>query len=255
MGKEPVVDRRADRGLRHERGVRLHDRAVDRLRLGAGLGGHARDGGLGHLVRDAARRDRRRRPALRPGDAEAEGMNATTAADPRTATILDAIGETPLDPHRRHLGQARVPQPVRLGEGADRPLHDRARRARGAPPPRRHHRRGLEREHRQRDEHGRGGEGLPDARGHARGDEPGAAGHQPGVRRGGPDHRRLPRDAGAREGARAREPAGPLQPAAVRFASGTSTRTASGSGRSCSASSRTASCPMPSSRGWAPAGR
>ena len=158
-------------------------------------------------------------------------------------------------PHRRHLGQARVPQPVRLGEGADRPLHDRARRARGATPPRRHDRRGIEREHGQRDEHGRSGEGLPDDRRHARGDEPGAAGHQPRVRRGGPDHRRLPRHAGARAGPRARG-AGPATSArSSSIPSGTSTRTASGSDRSCSASSRTGSCRTPSSRAWAPAGR
>ena len=142
----------------------------------------------------------------------------TTAADPRTATILDAIGDTPLVRDRRHLGQARVPQPVRLDQGAHRPLHDRAGRARGPAAARRHDRRGDQRQHRQRDEHGRRGQGLPHARGHARGDEPGAGRDLPGVRRRGPDRRRLPRH--RRRSSKARElgePAGLLRPAAVRL--------------------------------------
>ena len=181
-----------------------------------------------------ARRDRRPGSTVRPRDAEAEGMTATTAADPRTATILDAIGETPLVRIDDIWVKLEFLNPSGSVKARIATLHDRARRARGAPPPRRHDRRGIERQHGQRDEHGRGGEGLPDARGHARRDEPGAAGHQPGVRGRGPDRRRLPRDAGAREGARARRASRATSARSSSIRSGTSTRTASGSGPSCS---------------------
>ena len=97
MGKEPVVidGRTAGYVTSAAFGYTIERVAspTPGCRPAAATPGTAR---LGRLVRDAARRDRRGRPAIRPGDAEAEGMTATTAADPRTATILDAIGETPL---------------------------------------------------------------------------------------------------------------------------------------------------------------
>ena len=56
----------------------------------------------------------------------------------------------------------------------------------------------------------------------------------PGVRRGGPDDRRLPRQRGAREGARARRASRASSRRSSSTPSGTSTRTASGSARRCS---------------------
>ena len=60
----------------------------------------------------------------------------TTAADPRTATILDAIGETPLVRIDDIWVKLEFLNPSGLGQGADRPLHDRAGRARGPAPSR-----------------------------------------------------------------------------------------------------------------------
>ena len=91
---------------------------------------------------------------------------------------------------RGHLRQARVPEPVGIGQGPPGPVHDRARRERGPAAARRHDRRGVERQHRQRDEHGGGGQGLPHAGRHARGHEPRAGRDLARARR-----RRAPRSA------------------------------------------------------------
>ena len=144
-------------------------------------------------------------------------MTATIVADPRTATILDAIGETPLI----RIDDIWVKLEFLNPSGSVKARIARYMIER------------AEREGRLRPgdtivEASSGNTGnamsmvaavkgyrmlvvMPD------GMSPERAGHQPGLRRGGPDPRRLPRDPGAREGARAREPARLLQPAAVRF--------------------------------------
>ena len=96
MGKEPVLVDGRTAGYVTSAAFGYTLGRVDRLRVGAGRGRDPRHGASRSSPSDAAGRDRRRGPAIRPGDAEAAGMTATTAADPRTATILDAIGETPL---------------------------------------------------------------------------------------------------------------------------------------------------------------
>ena len=75
MGKEPVVVDGRDGWLRHQRRVRVHDRAVDRLRLGAGRARGSGDVGRCRLVRSAAPRDRRRRPALRSANGALARLN------------------------------------------------------------------------------------------------------------------------------------------------------------------------------------
>ena len=159
------------------------------------------------------------------------------------------------DPGRRHLGEARVPQPVRLGQGADREVHDRARRARGPAPAGRHDRRGEQRQHRQRDEHGRRRQGLPDARRHAQRDEPGTGGDLPGVRRRGAHGRRLPRQRRARPRPRARRPARLLRAAAVRQRVERRREPRLAGPGDPAAAARRASCRTRSSAAWAPAGR
>jgi len=68
---------------------------------------------------------------------------------------------------RGYLRQARIPQSLRLDQGAHRQIHDRARRTRGSAQARRHHRRGHQRQHRQCPGDGRRGQGLPHAGGDA----------------------------------------------------------------------------------------
>ena len=92
-------------------------------------------------------------------------------------SILEAIGSTPLLQIEGVYAKLEYLNPSgSVKARIARYMIERAE-AEGLLQPGDHDRGGLQRQHRQRDEHGGRGQGLPDAGGHARRDEPGAGGH------------------------------------------------------------------------------